>query len=74
MGFDILSAAATAPTTSDITTAISAGVTAITDTFNTVTGWWFFPIVVGFFVAGLAITIIAGFFGKRKGGKKKGRK
>lgn len=74
MGFGILSAAASAPATADITTAISAGVTAITDTFSTVTGWWFFPIVVGFFVAGLAITIIASFFGKRKGSKKKGRK
>lgn len=58
--------------TSAIATAVGDATTAISGTFSTITGWWFVPVAIAFFVASLAVGLIARFFGKRKGrrGKK----
>jgi len=47
---------------SDITAAIST----LTGAFDSITGWFPIIIAIGFFVAGTAINLIAGFFGKKK--------
>lgn len=58
--------------TSTVITAIADGTTAVTGVFSTITGWWFVPVAIGFLVAGLAVSLIAKFIGKRrKGGKRK---
>lgn len=52
-------------------TAIGSAVTEVTGGFATVTGWWPISIAVGLFGAGLVVSLIASFFGKRK--RRKGR-
>lgn len=52
---------------SAVTTAVGDVVTGI----GTVTGWFFIPIVVGIFAAGVVISLVASFFGKK--GKRRGR-
>lgn len=47
---------------SNITNAIST----LTGAFDSITGWFPIIIAIGFFVAGTAINLIAGFFGKKK--------
>jgi LPXTG-motif cell wall-anchored protein len=47
---------------SDITSAI----TTLTSAFSDITGWFPIIIAIGFFVAGTAISLIAGFFGKKR--------
>lgn len=55
-----------------IATALESTATGLAASVGTVTSWWFFPIVVGLFVAGLLISLVAGFFGKR--GRKRGKR
>lgn len=50
---------------------ITDAVTNVTGAFSAVTGWWVVGIAVGFFGAGLVINLIASFFGKRKGRRRK---
>ena len=58
--------------TSNVVTAIGDATTAVTGVFSDITGWWFVPVAVGFLVAGLAVSLIAKFIGKRrKGGKRR---
>lgn len=58
--------------TSNVITAIGTGTAAVTGVFSDITGWWFVPVAVGFLVAGLAVSLIAKFIGKRrKGGKRR---
>lgn len=45
---------------------INAAITTLTGSFDKITGWFPIIIAIGFFVAGTAINLIAGFFGKRK--------
>lgn len=51
-------------------TAIGAAVTDVTGAFSTITGWWPVGIAIGLFGAGLVVSLIASFFGKRKRKKK----
>ena len=45
---------------------VTAAITTLTGAFDSITGWFPIIIAIGFFVAGTAINLIAGFFGKRK--------
>lgn len=45
---------------------ITGAITTLTGTFDVITGWFPILIAIGFFVAGTAINLIAGFFGKKK--------
>lgn len=57
---------------SNVITAIGTGTTAVTGVFSDITGWWFVPVAIGFLVAGLAVSLIAKFIGKRrKGGRRR---
>lgn len=47
-------------------TAIGSAVTDVTGSFATVTGWWPVTVAIGLFGAGLVVSLIASFFGKRK--------
>lgn len=50
---------------------IETAVTEITGAFSSVTGWWIVGVAVAFFGAGIVINLIASFFGKRKGKRRK---
>ena len=67
--FEIL--ANTAPTTADLTSAITATVGDVTAGLATVTGWWIVPFAITFFVAGTLLNLILGFFGKRRKSRRK---
>lgn len=54
-----------------LATGIASAVTSVTGAFSAVTGWWVVGVAVGFFGAGLVINLVASFFGKRKGRRKK---
>lgn len=56
----------TAPTTAELTSAITATVTEVTGGLATVTAWWIVPFAISFFVAGTLLNLILGFFGKRR--------
>lgn len=43
----------------------------VTGAFSSVTGWWVVGVAVAFFGAGIVVNLIASFFGKRKGKRKK---
>lgn len=45
---------------------ITSAITTLTGAFDSITGWFPIIIAIGFFVAGTAINLIAGFFGKKK--------
>lgn len=47
-------------------TAIGSAVTEVTGSFATITGWWPISVAVGLFGAGLVVSLLASFFGKRK--------
>lgn len=47
-------------------TAIGSAVTDVTGSFATITGWWPVSVAVGLFGAGLVVSLLASFFGKRK--------
>lgn len=49
-----------------LATAIGSAVTDVTGAFSTVTGWFPVTIAIGLFGAGLVVSLIASFFGKRK--------
>lgn len=49
-----------------LATAIGSAVTDVTGSFATVTGWWPISVAIGLFGAGLVVSLIASFFGKRK--------
>ena len=49
-----------------LATAIGSAVTDVTGSFSTVTGWWPVSVAVGLFGAGLVVSLLASFFGKRK--------
>lgn len=53
-----------------LATAIGTAVTGVTGAFSTVTGWFPVTIAIGMFGAGLVVSLIASFFGKRKRRKK----
>lgn len=46
--------------------AIGSAVTDVTGSFATITGWWPISVAVGLFGAGLVVSLLASFFGKRK--------
>ena len=50
---------------------IEAAVTQVTGGFSAVTGWWIVGVAVAFFGAGIVVNLIASFFGKRKGKRRK---
>lgn len=50
---------------------IEAAVTEVTGGFSAVTGWWIVGVAVAFFGAGIVVNLIASFFGKRKGKRKR---
>lgn len=52
-------------------TGIESAVTEVTGAFSSVTGWWVVGIAVAFFGAGIVVNLIASFFGKRKGKRKR---
>lgn len=52
--------------TTSMASAIGTAVTDVTGSFATITGWWPVSIAIGFFGAGLVVSLIASFFGKRK--------
>lgn len=52
-------------------TGIESAVTEVTGAFSAVTGWWVVGIAVAFFGAGIVVNLIASFFGKRKGKRKR---
>ncbi len=54
-----------------LTTGIASAVTQVTGGFATVTGWWVIGVAVAFFGAGIIVNLIASFFGKRKGRRRK---
>ena len=54
-----------------LTTGIASAVTSVTGGFSAVTGWWVVGIAVAFFGAGIVINLIASFFGKRKGKRRR---
>lgn len=45
---------------------VTEAITTLTGAFDNITGWFPIIIAIGFFVAGTAINLIAGFFGKKK--------
>ena len=47
-------------------TVIGSAVTEVTGSFATITGWWPVTVAIGLFGAGLVVSLIASFFGKRK--------
>lgn len=49
-----------------LATAIGSAVTDVTGSFATITGWWPVSVAVGLFGAGLVVSLLASFFGKRK--------
>lgn len=53
-----------------LASAIGTAVTDVTGAFSTVTGWFPVTIAIGLFGAGLVVSLIASFFGKRKRRKK----
>lgn len=54
-----------------LTTGIASAVTHVTGGFSAVTGWWVVGVAVAFFGAGIVVNLIASFFGKRKGKRRK---
>lgn len=52
--------------TTSMATAIGGAVTDVTGAFSTVTGWFPVTIAIGLFGAGLVVSLVASFFGKRK--------
>ena len=50
---------------------IETAVGQVTGAFSSVTGWWVVGVAVAFFGAGIVVNLIASFFGKRKGKRKK---
>lgn len=54
-----------------LVTGITSAVTEVTGGFSAVTGWWVVGVAVAFFGAGIVINLIASFFGKRKGRRRK---
>lgn len=54
-----------------LATGIASAVTEVTGGFSAVTGWWIVGVAVAFFGAGIVINLIASFFGKRKGRRRK---
>lgn len=54
-----------------LTTGIASAVTQVTGGFSAVTGWWVVGVAVAFFGAGIVVNLIASFFGKRKGKRRK---
>ena len=54
-----------------LATGIASAVTEVTGGFSAVTGWWVIGIAVAFFGAGIVVNLIASFFGKRKGKRRK---
>ena len=50
---------------------IESAVTEVTGGFSAVTGWWIVGVAVAFFGAGIVVNLIASFFGKRKGKRRK---
>lgn len=50
---------------------IETAVTQVTTGFSAVTGWWVVGVAVAFFGAGIIVNLIASFFGKRKGRRRK---
>ena len=49
-----------------LATAVGSAVTDVTGSFATITGWWPVSVAVGLFGAGLVVSLLASFFGKRK--------
>lgn len=45
---------------------VADAITTLTGAFDSITAWFPILIAIGFFVAGTAINLIAGFFGKKK--------
>lgn len=54
-----------------LATGIASAVTDVTGGFSAVTGWWIVGVAVAFFGAGIVVNLIASFFGKRKGKRRK---
>lgn len=54
-----------------LATGIASAVTEVTGGFSAVTGWWVVGVAVAFFGAGIVINLIASFFGKRRGRRRK---
>lgn len=54
-----------------VVAALTSTVTDMAGAVGTITGWWFIPIVVSIFVAGVLISLVASFFGRGKKGKKR---
>lgn len=52
--------------TTSMASAIGTAVTDVTGSFATITGWWPVSIAIGLFGAGLVVSLVASFFGKRK--------
>ena len=50
---------------------IEAAVTQVTGAFSSVTGFWVVGVAVAFFGAGIVVNLIASFFGKCKGKRRK---
>lgn len=50
---------------------IETAVGQVTGAFSAVTGFWVVGVAVAFFGAGIVVNLIASFFGKRKGKRKK---
>lgn len=58
-------------TSTSVATAVTSAVGDVVSGIGTVVDWWFIPIVVGIFAAGVVISLVASFFGKR--GKRRGK-
>lgn len=54
-----------------LATGIASAVTEVTGGFSAVTGFWVVGVAVAFFGAGIVVNLIASFFGKRKGKRRK---
>lgn len=54
-----------------LATGVASAVTEITGGFSAVTGFWVVGVAVAFFGAGIVVNLIASFFGKRKGKRRK---
>lgn len=63
--------AAVAPTADAVTSAITSTVGDVTGSLATVTGWWIVPFAITFFVAGILLNLVLGFFGKRRRRRRK---
>ena len=50
---------------------VASAVTEVTGAFSSVTGFWVIGVAVAFFGAGIVVNLIASFFGKRKGKRRK---